>query len=48
MEEKIYKKLYYHAFNYLTTLSKEIEQMQEDLEDMYLEAQDYPEGKPEQ
>lgn len=39
MENETYKKLYYHAFNRLTDLTKEIERMQGELEEMYLEAE---------
>ena len=38
MENETYKKLYYHAFNRLTDLAKEIERTQAELEEMYLEA----------
>ena len=38
MENESYKKLYYHAFNRLTDLAKEIERTQNELEEMYLEA----------
>lgn len=37
MENESYKKLYYHAFNRLTDLSKEIQKVQTELEEMYLE-----------
>ena len=37
MENESYKKLYYHAFNRLTDLTKEIQQVQTELEEMYLE-----------
>lgn len=37
MENETYRKLYYRAFNHLTDLSKEIEQIQTELEEMYLE-----------
>lgn len=40
MEVELYKKLYYHAFNRLTDLAKEIEQVQQELEEMYLEQND--------
>lgn len=36
-DEKIYETLYYHMFNRLTDLAREIEQMQMDLEEMYLD-----------
>ena len=36
MENDSYKKLYYHAFNRLTGLSKEIQKLQSELEEMYL------------
>ena len=36
MEGETYKNLYYHAFNRLTDLSKEIESIQAELEEMYL------------
>lgn len=37
MENETYKKLYYHAFNRLTDIQKEIEQLQTELEEMYLD-----------
>ena len=37
MENESYKKLYYHAFNRLTDLVKEIQQVQTELEAMYLD-----------
>lgn len=37
MENDIYKQLYYHAFNRLTDLSKEIQKVQAELEEMYLD-----------
>lgn len=40
MENDIYKKLYLHAFNRLTDLQKEIQQLQLELEEMYLNAED--------
>lgn len=40
MENEIYKKLYLHAFNRLTDLQKEIQQLQLELEEMYLDAED--------
>ncbi len=42
MEDDFYKKLYYHAFNRLTDLNKEIEQIQQELEEMYLEQSELP------
>ena len=36
MENESYKKLYYHAFNRLTDLAKEIERTQNELEEMCL------------
>ena len=36
MENESYKKLYYHAFNRLTDLTKEIQEVQSELEEMYL------------
>lgn len=42
MENESYKKLYYHAFNRLTDLAKEIERTQNELEKMYLEAGEHP------
>lgn len=47
MENETYKKLYYHAFNRLTDLAKEIESIQTELEEMYLEAGDDPEDNGE-
>ena len=38
MENETSQKLYYHAFNRLTDLTKEIERTQRELEEMYLEA----------
>lgn len=40
MENESYEKLYYHAFNRLTDLSKEIEKFQQELEEMYLSMQE--------
>lgn len=40
MENEIYKKLYLHAFNRLTDLQKEIQQLQIELEELYLNAED--------
>lgn len=37
MENETYKKLYYYAFNRLTDLQKEIEHLQAELEEMYLD-----------
>lgn len=42
MENESYKKLYYRAFNHLTDLSKEIQRMQSELEELYLEFEDSP------
>ena len=36
MEEEIYKKLYYHAFNRYTELTKQIQEIQQELEELYL------------
>lgn len=44
MESETYKKLYYHAFNRLTDLGREIETIQAELEEMYLEAGEHPEN----
>ena len=41
MENEMYKKLYYHAFNRLTDLAKEIERM-------YLEAGEHPDDSTDQ
>lgn len=38
MEENIYKKLYYHAFNRYTELLEQVEKVQQELEQMYLES----------
>ena len=38
MEEDIYKKLYYHAFNRYTELLELVQQIQQEWEQMYLEA----------
>ena len=43
MEADFYKELYYHAFNQLTNLSKEIERIQQELEEMYLAKSELPE-----
>lgn len=40
MENETYKELYYRAFNRLTDLSKEIESIQAELEEMYLQSTD--------
>ena len=40
MEEEIYKKLYYRAFNCLTELNEEIQTMQHDLEELYIQLQE--------
>lgn len=40
MENEIYKDLYYRAFNRLTDLGKEIESIQAELEEMYLQSTD--------
>lgn len=42
MENETYKKLYYRAFNRLTDLTKEIESIQAELEEMYLQAEEEP------
>lgn len=44
MEADLYQKLYYHAFNRLTELAKEIEHIQQELEEMYLEGNDSAQG----
>lgn len=36
MEQEIYKKLYYHAFNRYTELTKQIQKIQQELEELYL------------
>lgn len=38
MEENIYKKLYYHAFNRYTALLEQVEKVQQELEQIYLES----------
>ena len=48
MENESYKKLYYHAFNRLTDLAKEIERTQNELEEMYLEAGERPDDSSDQ
>lgn len=40
MENETYKELYYRAFNRLTDLGKEIESIQAELEEMYLQSTD--------
>lgn len=44
MENETYKKLYYCAFNRLTDLKEEIEKIQTELEEMYLESEETPEA----
>lgn len=44
MEADLYKKLYYHAFNRLTDLAKEIEHIQQELEEIYLKGNDPAQG----
>lgn len=36
LNDELYKKLYYHAFNRLTDLIQEVQAMQAELEEMYL------------
>lgn len=36
MEENIYKKLYYHAFNRYTELVERVQEVQKELEELYL------------
>ena len=48
MENEMYKKLYYHAFNRLTDLAKEIERTQNELEEMYLETGEPPDDSTDQ
>lgn len=48
MENESYKKLYYHAFNRLTDLAKEIERTQNELEEMCLEAGEHPDDSTDQ
>jgi len=40
MEENIYKKLYYHAFNRYTELLEQVQKVQQELEEMYLQAEE--------
>lgn len=40
IEREKYKKLYYRAFNCLSDLANQIEQMQLQLEELYLELED--------
>lgn len=40
MENEIYKTLYLHAFNRLTDLQQEIQQLQIELEELYLNAEE--------
>lgn len=42
MENETCKKLYYRAFNRLTDLTKEIESIQAELEEIYLQAEEEP------
>lgn len=44
MKNETYKKLYYRAFNRLTDLKEEIEKIQAELEEMYLESEETPEA----
>ena len=44
MEEEIYKKLYYHAFNRYTELLEQVQKIQQELEEMYLAAEKTDEG----
>ena len=37
MKDEIYKKLYFRAFNDLTQLIEQAKQIQQDLEELYLE-----------
>ena len=46
-ENEIYKKLYYHAFNRLTDLTKEIQKLQAELEELYLELEEAPQPSEE-
>ena len=48
MENEMYKKLYYHAFNRLTDMAKEIERTQNELEEMYLETGEHPDDSTDQ
>ena len=45
-EKKIYETLYYHAFNRLTDLGREIESIQAELEEMYLRSTDGQRPEP--
>ena len=47
MENETYKKLYLHAFNRLTDLTNEIQQVQAELEEMYLNLEEAPESSAE-
>ena len=46
VENEPYKKLYYHAFNRLTDLTKEIQLLQSELEELYLKLTEETEGAP--
>ena len=45
MEEQTYKKLYYHAFNRYTELLEQIQKVQQELEEMYLAAEEKSDEK---
>jgi len=47
-ESELYRRLYYQAFNRFTQLQEQIQQMQQELEELYLCLQeDQPEDQPE-
>ena len=45
MEEEIYKKLYYHAVTRYTELLEQVQRVQQELEEMYLAAEETGENK---
>ena len=45
MEEKTYKKLYYHAFNRYTELLELVQRTQQELEELYLQMQEEESGE---
>lgn len=36
MEQEVYKKLYYHAFNRYTELLEQVQKVQQELEELYI------------
>ncbi len=48
MEQEIYKKLYYHAFNRYTELLEQVQKVQQELEELYLCMEEGEEGQLEE